>query len=53
VAPLAKITLKVPPMLVGIVHWWPTPAGVGSVLIIHNVISFKKLGCIIYKKWMD
>ena len=21
-------------MLVGVVHWWPTPAGVGSVLLV-------------------
>ena len=28
---LAKLALKMPP-LVGIVHWWPEPTGVGSVL---------------------
>ena len=36
---LAKIALKVPPLLVGIVHWWPTPAGVGRVLFIRSVIG--------------
>ena len=29
---LTKIALKVPP-LVGIIHWWPTLAGVGRVLV--------------------
>jgi hypothetical protein len=36
VSALAKIALKVP-LLVGIVHWWPAPAGVGRVLDNQNL----------------